>query len=197
MGVDRSEFVIVVSGAPRSGTSMMMRMLEAGGIDILTDGLRRADDDNPAGYFEYEPVKNTASDSSWLENADGRAVKIVYSLLPDLPFDFDYRVVFMTRELSEMVASQEVMLGRQRRLSHETNPERWRHEFADELTHIKAWVTRQPNFSVLEVDYNRTLAQPGETVGALDRFLGSGLDLDAMKKVVDPSLYRQRREVAR
>ena len=99
------DFVTVVSGAPRSGTSMMMRMLAEGGIPALTDGVRKPDSDNPHGYFEFEPVKRTKDDATWLADARGRAVKMVYELLRDLPADRSYRVVLMRRDLGEMVTS--------------------------------------------------------------------------------------------
>ena len=107
-----AEFLTVVSGLPRSGTSMMMRMLEQGGLPVLIDGVRTADDDNPNGYYEFEAVKQTREDASWLEGSEGKAVKMVYRLLYDLPPDRAYRVLFMTRNLDEVLASQRVMLTR-------------------------------------------------------------------------------------
>ena len=107
-----SEPVIIVSGLPRSGTSMMMQMLEAGGIEILSDGERQADDDNPKGYYELEAVKKTKDDASWVETATGKAVKMISQLMLDLPLDREYRVIFMRRDLQEILASQAKMLAR-------------------------------------------------------------------------------------
>jgi len=114
--------VIVVSGLPRSGTSMMMQMLDAGGVEVLTDNLRLPDEDNPKGYYEYEAVKATAEDPSWLDDAGGRAVKMVYRLLYDLPADRRYRVVFMKRDLEEVIKSQEVMLGSSGQVRRQSRP---------------------------------------------------------------------------
>ena len=90
-----TESVTVVSGLPRSGTSMMMRILEAGGMDVLTDQIRTADVDNPRGYYEFEPVKKTKDDPSWIPEAAGKAVKMVYQLLYDLPDGFHYQILMM------------------------------------------------------------------------------------------------------
>src|SRR5438046_6429896 len=105
-------YITVVSGLPRSGTSLMMQMLRAGGMPVRTDGFRKADEDNPRGYLEYEPVKRTREDSSWVSDAVGKAVKVVYLLLRDLPDGFDYRVILMRRSLREVLASQSAMLMR-------------------------------------------------------------------------------------
>src|SRR5437868_1127771 len=108
----KAQFLTIVSGLPRSGTSMMMRMLEAGGMPVLTDKVRSADEDNPNGYFEFEAVKRTKQDASWLDDSGGRAVKMVYRLLYDLPVNRNYRVLFMRRNLKEVLASQREMLRR-------------------------------------------------------------------------------------
>src|SRR2546428_1479705 len=107
------QFITIVSGLPRSGTSMMMRMLDAGGLPVLVDNIRKADDDNPYGYYEFEPVKRLSSDSSWLREARGKAFKMVYALLYELPKDYDYRVIVMQRKMDEIIASQRAMLCRQ------------------------------------------------------------------------------------
>jgi hypothetical protein len=192
--LDREDFVTVVSGPPRSGTSMMMRMLEAGGIPPLTDDVRRADVDNPRGYYELEAVKRTLQDSSWLCAAEGKAVKMVYTLLYDLPFDFDYRVVFLRRRMEEVIASQELML--RRRGGKESDVlalEDLSDRFEKELAKVGQWLRAQDNFEVLEVDYNAMIADPLPQILALDRFLGGGLDTRAMAAAVEPELYRQRR----
>ncbi|HNY87520.1 MAG TPA: hypothetical protein PKN23_13545, partial [Candidatus Hydrogenedentes bacterium] len=104
--------IVVVSGLPRSGTSMMMRMLAAGGMPLFTDGVRAADSDNPLGYFEHEAVKRLREDASWVPGAAGKAVKVVSALLPALPEGFQYRVILMRRPLEEVLASQRRMFGR-------------------------------------------------------------------------------------
>src|SRR5947208_15012411 len=104
--------ITIVTGLPRSGTSVMMQMLSAGGLPPLTDGLRQPDEDNPRGYFEFEPVKQIRRDTAWLQLAVGKAVKMVHLLLPELPLDQNhrYRVIMMRRDLSDVLASQNKML---------------------------------------------------------------------------------------
>ncbi len=186
------DVLTIVSGLPRSGTSMMMRMVDAGGIPALTDNIRRADEDNPRGYFEYEPVKRTKEDPSWLANAGGRVVKMVYRLLYDLPPGRDYRVVFMKRHLSEVVASQDVMLSRRGKESGGLSKDKLIGLFEQQLAEFDAWVKRQPGFQVLYISYNDTLTSPKVTVEALNKFLGGRLNTAGMLKVVEPELYRQR-----
>ena len=184
--------IAIVSGLPRSGTSMMMRMLDAGGIPALVDNIRKADEDNPRGYYEYEPVKKTKEDPSWLTGAGGRVVKMVYRLLYDLPPDHTYRVIFMQRHLEEVVASQDVMLSRLGREGGSLGKEKLIGLFKQQLAEFDGWISRQPNFKILYVSYNDTLTQPHETVQKLNEFFDGTLDTAAMMKVVEPQLYRQR-----
>lgn len=184
-------YVTVVSGAPRSGTSMMMRMLAAGGIEPLTDGLRAADRDNPHGYFEFEPVKRTRDDPSWVPQAVGRAVKLVHLLLRDLPEGYEYRVVLMRRRLDEMVASQRRMLERLGRDPGTLSDERRQQIFAAQLDETERWLSAQPGFRFERVDYNALVADPKPHLERVSAFLG-GLDVAAMAAVIDPDLYRNR-----
>ncbi|MBI4614386.1 MAG: sulfotransferase family protein [Planctomycetes bacterium] len=188
------DFVTIVSGLPRSGTSMVMSILGAGGVPLLADGRRAADEDNPRGYFEYEPVKRTREDPSWLEAARGKAVKMVYKLLYDLPLDRDYRVLFVRRRLVEVLASQDKMLARRGVQVEPMDLDRFTRLFGAEIERARGWLATRPRFAVLEVDYNAMLEDPGRSLEAIDRFLGGGLDLEAMRGAIDPSLYRQRRE---
>lgn len=188
------EIVTIVSGLPRSGTSMMMRMIDAGGIPALTDNVRRADEDNPRGYFEYEPVKQTKQDPSWLDQARGRVVKMVYRLLYDLPPTHQYRVVFMRRKLEEVVASQDVMLSRRGHESGDLSKEKLIGMFEQQLRQFDQWVAGQPSFEVLYVSYNDILAEPDRAVQQVNAFLGGDLNVAQMRAVVEPSLYRQRAE---
>lgn len=171
---------------------MMMRMLEAGGMPILTDGLRQADDDNPQGYFEFEQVKKTGAAREWLPGARGKAVKIIYRLLYELPEGYDYRVVFMQRKLDEVLASQRKMLERKGAAGSSLSDDQLANVFRKELEKIKAWLSERPSFAVHEVSYNDLLAQPRPQLVAVDKFLGGSFDLDAMAGVVDASLYRNR-----
>jgi hypothetical protein len=188
------QYITIVSGLPRSGTSMMMQMLAAGGLAPLADNLRQPDEDNPQGYYEFERVKQVATDVSWLDEAEGKVVKMVYRLLYDLPADRTYRVVFMTRELSEVIASQEVMLERHGLAGEKTADGMLVEIYRCQLSDVFEWLSAQPNFSALFVDYHDVLRDPGSVIEALDSFLDGRLDTQAMLQVPDWSLYRQRRE---
>jgi hypothetical protein len=192
MSAQDSEPITIVSGLPRSGTSMMMRMLEAGGVSPLTDHVRKPDEDNPLGYYEFEAVKQTKKDASWLQQAAGKAVKMVYRLLYDLPPDHRYRVLFMRRKLEEVIASQDVMLSRRGRRADTLSRDRLRGLFEEQLHEFERWVARQPNFQILDVSYNDVLADPRAAAQAVNQFLGGALNVEAMVKVVEPMLYRQR-----
>jgi hypothetical protein len=185
--------VIIVSGLPRSGTSMMMRMLEAGGVPVLVDNIRQADEDNPNGYYEFEPVKTLREDPSWLNDAGGKVVKMVYRLLYDLPGDRSYRVIFMTRKLQEVIASQNTMLERHGKGSDDLSGEQLAEIYRRQLEEARTWLGSRPNFEVLYVDYGDVLGASERVAEELNRFLGGGLNAEAMAEVPNPSLYRQRR----
>lgn len=189
----RKDFLTIVSGLPRSGTSMMMRMIDAGGIPALTDNIRVANEDNPRGYFEFEPVKQTKKDASWLSGTEGRVVKMVYRLLYDLPADRRYRVVFMQRTLAEVVASQNVMLARQGKAGDQLPEDKLVALFRAELDQADRWLRAQPNFKLLYVSYNNVIHDPAPAVHAVNEFLGGDLDTAAMLRAVEPQLYRQRK----
>lgn len=171
----------------------MMQMVDKGGIPALTDKIRAADEDNPKGYYEFEPVKKTKEDPSWLAEARGKVVKMVYRLLYDLPTDHRYRIVFTRRKLEEVIASQNVMLDRQSKEGGGLSDDKLLDVFRAELERAYQWIDEQPNFEVLYVDYNEMINDPAAQVAKINDFLGGGLDTDAMMNVVDPSLYRQRR----
>lgn len=186
--------ITLVSGLPRSGTSMMMRILEAGGIPPLADGERAADIDNPHGYYELEAVKSTREDPSWIERADGHATKVIYKLLYDLPEDGrEYTVVFMQRALKEVIASQEKMLARRgaAKPANGATPDLVA-AFASEVARCKAWLRERPRFRVLYVNYNSLLEEPEEGIARLAEFLGPGFDAARAVTAIDKSLYRNR-----
>ena len=182
----------IVSGLPRSGTSLMMQMIHAGGLRALADDARGPDADNPRGYFELAAVKRTRQDPSWLEQAAGRIVKVVHLLLYDLPADRSYRMVFMKRDLREVVRSQKVMLQRRGTEGADLSDDQLLKAFEGQLERLEAWLARQPNFEVHYVDYSRLVADPAPAAEAVNRFLGGELDIGCMLQNVDPSLYRQR-----
>lgn len=187
------DYVTIVSGIPRSGTSLMMRMLDAGGIPALTDGTRRPDDHNPHGYFEYEPVKRLPVDSSWMETARGRSLKVIYRLLRFLPAGIPYRVVLMERDLHEVFDSQRDMLKARGDSAADQAGDRLIAALAAEREETKRWLLQQPNIILLEVRYKDVIAAPADQAHELSRFLGGRLDESAMATAVDPSLYRHRR----
>jgi hypothetical protein len=186
-----SDFVTVVSGLPRSGTSLMMQMLAAGGMPVLTDGIRAADEDNPRGYLEFEAVKRTKEDAAWVAEARGRAVKMVYLLLQDLPAGYDYRVVLMRRDVREVLASQRAMLSRLGQPGANVSEERMAAIFEREMRSVREWLAAQINFEVLEPDYRECVRSPYEVAKNVNRFLGGCLDEARMAAAVDVSLYRR------
>lgn len=189
------KIITIVSGLPRSGTSMLMRMLEAGGIEPLTDNIRTADEDNPKGYYEFERVKQLKQDLDWLEDARERAVKIISALLKHLPQDhaYAYKVIFVRRKLEEVLASQKQMLIRRGEPTDTISDERMAELFRKHLSQVEAWMGEQPNVEVLYVSYNEVLEHPQEQAQRINQFLGSTLDVERMASVVDKSLHRQRR----
>jgi hypothetical protein len=187
------DIITIVSGLPRSGTSMMMSMLEASGIPALVDNVRKADQDNPKGYYEFEPVKKTKQNHTWLEDAQGKVVKMVHLLLKDLPLDRQYRVIFMKRNLEEIIASQDIMLERRGRKRNDLTQEQLMKGFNAQIQEIGDYLKDKPNFKILYADYNEILKDPLPWVQNINQFLGGSLDTDNMLKVVEPALYRQRR----
>lgn len=192
MAKTKINFITVVSGLPRSGTSMIMRMLESGGMPVLTDNMRKADADNPNGYYEFEPVKRLSSDTSWLATAQNKAVKIVYLLLYELPKDYDYRVIFLKRNLEEILASQKVMLQRQGKGSGVSDDEEMARLFSEHLRKFDSWVRQQDNFGVLYLSYNDIVRDTESSVREIKSFLDHRVDADRMVSVMTPTLYRQR-----
>jgi len=170
-------------------------MLAAGGIPPLTDGLRQADSDNPGGYYEFENAKKLSSgDVAWLENAPGSAVKVIATLLLHLPDTYVYRVVFMRRRISEVLASQRTMLVNRGEDPYAVADHEMKRIFTDHLERIEPELENRPNFSVLNVDYNQLVASPSLTqLEVINSFLGGDLDVNSMLTVIDPHLYRQRR----
>ena len=187
------EVITVVSGLPRSGTSMMMKMLEAGGMEVLTDNIRTADEDNPKGYYEFERVKKLPEDTAWLEEAKGRIVKIISRLLLHLPPRYTYKVIFMRREMGEILASQTQMLVRRGKPTDTISDEKIAELFRKHLREVEAWMERQPNLDVMYVNYNEVLKNSREYAERINQFLGDTLNVEKMVSVVDAALYRQRR----
>jgi hypothetical protein len=186
------DFITVVSGLPRSGTSLMMQMLAAGGIPPLTDNLRQPDESNPRGYFEFDAVKRLRTDHSWLDRARGHALKIIHVLLRDLPMDgrFNYRVLLMQRPMEEVLSSQRVMLERQGKQSADATV--LAKVYATQLAQVEEWLATQPCAAQLAVPYHRVVTSPADVAAQVSDFLDGHLDVAAMAATVAPELYRQR-----
>ena len=187
-----SKTIIVVSGLPRSGTSMMMKMLEEGGIPILTDAIRTADDDNPNGYYEFELVKKLPDgQNKWLAEANHKVVKIISALLEHLPANYRYKIIFMEREPREILASQQKMLANRNEKS-EIGDAEMQEQFQKHLAAIKYWLARQPNMDVMYVDYNKMIAKPENYCQAIADFIAIPVDVSKMLAVPNERLYRNR-----
>src|SRR5262245_26265632 len=184
--------IVVVSGLPRSGTSMAMKMLEAGGLGVVTDRLREADEDNPKGYYEDERVKDLhqSADRTWLREARGRVIKIISFLLKSLPADNNYKVVFMHRSLREIVASQNKMLVR--RGEKNDTPDERAVALLEEQVRDARFFLRRPQFDVLELNYKEIVDGAEAQARRMAEFLGEPLDVGKMVEVVDRALYRNR-----
>lgn len=184
-------WITIVSGLPRSGTSMMMRMLEAGGIPALTDELRTPDEDNPNGYYEFEDVKSIENYTTWIDRAPGHSVKMVYSLLEHLPTDLDYRIVFMRRDVDEILQSQKAMLERSG-IETDIPDGTMKTLFERQLRQFYAWLPSQTHLRLINVSYNALLSRPETVIAQINRHFGESLDADAMKAMIDHNLYRHR-----
>ena len=185
--------IIIVSGIPRSGTSMVMAMLAAGGVECISDGIRTADEDNPRGYFEDERVKKLAAadNRSWLGEARGKVVKIVSPLLKDLPDDNVYKVLFVRRDLREVLASQRKMMDR--RGEHHDQPDGLMEEmFKKHLTTLDAMLRTRSEIELMYFDHREVIGDPRGQAKRICEFLGHSLDIDLMAAAVDQGLYRNR-----
>ena len=184
--------ITIVSGLPRSGTSMMMKILQAGGMEVFTDNLRTADEDNPKGYFELEDVKALKDgDDDWIRDAPGKVVKVISSLLEYLPSEYKYKIVFMRREIAEVLASQKQMLIRRGEPS-EQDDQKMAEIFQEHLKRVRVWLANQSNMEVLYEDYNALMADPDPEIKAVAEFLDLTEQLETMLTVPDKKLYRQK-----
>lgn len=188
----KDDAITIVSGLPRSGTSMMMQMLKAGGIPVVTDNIRKADKDNPLGYYEYEKVKKIEENRSWLEDCRGNAFKMVTALLYHLPGDKNYQVIFMRRNMRELLASQKAMLKRLGKKPSELGDDEMGKKYEKHLMNIREWLSMQNNIDVIEINYSEVLCHPHKNAKLVEKFLGKRLKVEKMACVVQNSLYRQR-----
>ena len=186
------DFITIVSGLPRSGTSLMMQMLHAGGMPVMADGIRGADADNPRGYLEFEAVKKLKTDSSWLSGAGGHVVKVISMLLYELPPSYAYRVIFMERDMSEILASQREMLARRGTATAPGDDGVMRQHMERHLSKVHAWLAARPSFRVLRCSYEDLIRSPAAQIARVTDFLGVKLDAAAMQRAIDPALHRNR-----
>ena len=186
--------IVVVSGLPRSGTSLMMQMLHAGGMPLLVDDQRPADLDNPKGYWEYEPVKRLHEDNTWIPTAEGKAVKVVSALLQYLPPQHTYRIIFMQRPMQEILASQTVMLQRRGTQGGTADDSALSTAFGQHLERMERWLAAQQHMAVLTVQHHAALAHPTALARRVADFVALPLAVAEMAQVVEPSLHRQKAE---
>ena len=188
-----TEPIYVVSGLPRSGTSMMMQMLTAGGIEPLTDGVRAADDDNPRGYYELEVVKKLPAETAFLDDAGGKVVKIVSELLLHMPLDRTYQVVFMRRPTVEVLRSQQAMLQRRDTVDG-ADDAMMRRAFQLHIDEVEQFCKKHDCIDILYVSYARAVADPARQAARVAKFVDAGLDVERMVGAVVPSLHRNKGE---
>jgi hypothetical protein len=191
MSPEMDKVITIVSGLPRSGTSMMMKMLKSGGMKVVSDNIRTADEDNPNGYYEFEKVKRIKEDTSWLEETHGKVFKMVSMLLFDLPPRYLYKIIFMNRDLQEIVVSQKKMLTRQGK-QPATDNAKMSELYEKHLLQVEKWHSTMKNIQVMHVSFRNLIRQPFDEVKRLNQFLGKELYTDKMVQVIDPSLYRNR-----
>jgi hypothetical protein len=184
--------ITIVSGLPRSGTSLMMQMLEAGGMPLLTDRERKPDIDNPRGYCEWEPIKLLPKEPNRIDEAEGKAVKVITQLLLSLPPGRNYKLIFMERPLPEVLASQDEMLKR-RGSNYSVDPVLMASAFRNHMKEVVAWLDQREEIPVCRMGYRKVLADPSGSAKTVRDFLGLDLNAEAMALEVDPSLYRNRR----
>jgi hypothetical protein len=184
--------ITIVSGLPRSGTSLMMQMLAAGGLPVLSDGERKADTDNPRGYLEWERIKQLPNEPSLIGEAEGKVVKVISQLLLSLPDGHEYRVVFMQRPLPEVLKSQDEMLRRRGTFESNVDTSPIEEAFQRHLIEVNRWLNGKPNVQTLRVHYHRALREPKAAAETVVEFLKLPLDVEAMTREVDQNLYRNR-----
>ena len=186
--------IIVVSGLPRSGTSMMMQMLKVSGVDLVLDDTRKPDLYNPRGYYEYEKVKEIKKDTSWLDGIQGKAVKIISQLLYHLPESHQYKIIFMQRNMEEIISSQNKMLSSRGKGSDVINDTIMAEKFERHLEKIRKWIDNQGNIGCLYIHYNKIIEDPIKTITKLNDFIDNQINIRPMLKVIDKSLYRIRKD---
>lgn len=183
--------ITIVSGLPRSGTSLMMQMLAAGGLPILTDQQRKPDIHNPRGYCEWEAAKLLPKQPKRIDEAEGKAVKVISELLFSVPRGRDYKLIFMERPLSEVLTSQDKML------QHSGSTELvddalLTQAFREHMGHVVSWLELRKEIPLCRVGFRKLLGDPSGCAQTICDFLELNLNVEAMARAVDMSLYRNR-----
>ncbi|MGD8781529.1 MAG: sulfotransferase family protein [Ignavibacteria bacterium] len=184
--------ITIVSGLPRSGTSLMMQILRAGGLQVLTDNVRCADDNNPKGYYEYEKVKSLMKDNSWLDEAEGKAIKVIAQLIPFLPDDFEYKVIFMEREIDEIIHSQNKMIDKLGGKKAAVGADILKKTFTVQADKVKNFLNQKKNFKTLFTSYNLLIEKGREELNKINNGLNLELQLENALTQIDKNLYRSK-----
>lgn len=184
--------IYIVSGLPRSGTSMMMQMMERGGMEIFTDKVRTADENNPKGYYEHEMVKAIGKNKTWLKDAEGKVVKVISHLLFELPAQYHYKILFMDRDLNEILMSQAKMLMRAGKQKDDSINLKLMGAFKQNLEKIKMWTPMQKNMEILHVSHYNLIHNPMDELQKINAFMGGNLNVSQMASVADKTLYREK-----
>ncbi|MCF8358331.1 MAG: alkaline phosphatase family protein [Prolixibacteraceae bacterium] len=186
--------IIVVSGLPRSGTSMMMQLLEKAGVPLFTDEARGTDENNLKGYYEHEKVKQLVRNSRWLGEAKGKAVKIVLPLLYKIPATFNYKIIMMKRDMEEVIESQHRMLVNTGKIDEGIYASGIEATYAKYLERLEGWAQRNKNVELLEIDYNKAVTNPVETARKVIGFLNLGKEEEKIASSINPELYRTKKQ---
>jgi len=182
--------IIVVTGLPRSGTSLMMQILQSMGIKLFIDKHRAPDQSNPKGYFEHELVKTIERNNFWIKDAKGKAIKIVSPLLMYLPVNINYKIIFMNRLLDEIIQSQERMLSERGKENNTINSEVLKQIFIKDLNLSRKWIAKQSQSKYLEISHSKLLENPKPELEKIKTFLDIPIDLRSTIKVIDKKLYQ-------
>lgn len=185
--------ITIVSGLPRSGTSLMMQMLEKAGMQIMSDGVRKADENNVRGYYEYEKVKALMKDSSWLKEANGKVLKVISGLLLFLPDHFEYKIIMMQRDMDEILSSQFKMLERMGTPRSGIDPNVLKNTFEKQLKDVMTLMSQKQNVDVINIHYRELVLYPNNDIKKINSFLGNKFDPILMRSAVDIDLYRERK----
>jgi hypothetical protein len=186
--------IIIVSGLPRSGTSLMMQILHSGGIPILCDNEVLPDESNPRGYFEYSPVKNSFKDISWIPQAHGKAVKVITQLIPCIKTDVKIKIIFMERELKEVIQSQHKMILQKNNKTSQSNlfDQKLIDTYTAQISKVEDWIQEKSQIEYIKIKYNQLINNPKYSIEQINTFLSIELNMNKIIEVIDPNLYRNK-----